>query len=157
MKNVIVVCMAMFFSVGFVDFASAQTCCGAGKSIKAKETSVAKCSGAVQCEMKKGDKIVKDSSPTILCGKCGEIKGAKKCCFKDVAKCEKCGLDKGAPGCCKMDGSGNNMIQCPKTGKLMACPLKSDKCDVATLKAACAAGKISCGMKKNAAPEVPGK
>ncbi len=112
---------------------------------------------AALATIKANGETVKVLSPVILCGKCGEVKGTKECCAKDAVKCKKCGLNKGAPGCCKMDGSDKNMAQCPVTGKLMACPSKSGKCNVATLKAACAAGKTPCGMTKCSAPKVPGK
>ena len=38
-----------------------------------------------------------------LCKKCGEIKGADKCCKEEGrTKCGKCGLFEGSPGCCKL-------------------------------------------------------
>ncbi len=103
---------------------------------------------AALAKVKANGETAEQLKPVILCGKCGEVKGLKKCCSKDAVKCKKCGLDKGAPGCCKMNGTGKNMVQCPKTGKLMACPLKGDKCDMKSLKAACKAGKVNgCPMK----------
>ena len=36
-----------------------------------------------------------------LCGGCGEVKGADKCCVEGAEKCADCGKNKGSPGCCK--------------------------------------------------------
>ena len=153
MKNIVTVCSAMVLCLVMVNSASAQACCGS--KAKAK---VDKATAKVEAVTGKSiDVSEKDLKIVILCGKCGEEKGTKKCCAKDAVKCKKCGLNKGAPGCCKMDGSGKNMVQCPKTGKLAACPLKSGKCDAKAIKAACAAGKTSCGVTKDSAPKVPGK
>ena len=160
MKNIVTVCSAMVLCVAMVNSASARACCGSKANAK-----VDKATTKVEAVTGKSvDASKKDLKVVILCGKCGEEKGTKKCCAKDAVKCKKCGLNKGAPGCCKMTADGKNMVQCPMTGKLMACPSKSGKCDAAAVKAACAAGKTSCGagksacgMKKGSAPKVPGK
>jgi len=42
----------------------------------------------------------KAAEKAVLCEKCGEVKGAEKCCKPDAEKCSACGLHKGSPGCC---------------------------------------------------------
>lgn len=42
------------------------------------------------------------ASETVLCGKCGFVKGSDEFCkMEGKEKCPKCGLIKGSPGCCK--------------------------------------------------------
>lgn len=142
MKSILTVCLAIVLCVTLVGSASAQACCGAKEKVKNASEKVASVADKSIKDVKK------DIVPVILCGKCGEVKGSDKCCVKGAIKCKKCGLDKGAPGCCKMGDTGGNMVQCPKTGKLMACPLKSSDCSVKDLKKACAAGGIKgCPLK----------
>lgn len=59
----------------------------------------------------------------VVCPKCGEFQGSKKCCQPDAVKCDKCKMDKGSPGCCKPD----------VLGKTIACGMDPVKC---TMKAA---------------------
>jgi hypothetical protein len=47
-----------------------------------------------------------DATQAATCAKCGEIKGADKCCKPDAVKCAKCGLDAGSPGCKAKCGCG---------------------------------------------------
>ncbi len=61
---------------------------------------------------------------TVLCGKCGEIKGSDACCKTDAPKCDKCGLTKGSPGCCKMPAGGEDAELCAKCGEIKG----SDAC-----------------------------
>ncbi len=42
------------------------------------------------------------SKETLLCHKCGEVKGDGKCCNPNAAKCSRCGLNNGSPACCKL-------------------------------------------------------
>ena len=156
MKNIVTVCSVVVLCMALVNSASAQSCCGSkakakannasDKIVEAKDQVVYSAAGSSKCSAKKDAKIV------ILCGKCGEVKGTKECCAKDAVKCKKCGLNKGAPGCCKMTADGKNMVVCPKSGKLVACPSKSGKCDASAVKAACASGQLKCGKVKGCVP-----
>ncbi len=137
MKKIVTVSMAMF--LGFVMVSAAgSACCGAGRARVAPDVATAK--AAVVAD-KAVEDVKKDLEPTIVCGKCGEVKGTKKCC-KKAKTCKKCKLHKGSAGCCKMTADGANMVKCPTSGKLMACPLKDGKCDLESLKKACKAGDI---------------
>lgn len=63
----------------------------------------------------------------VVCPKCGEVQGSKKCCVAGAEKCEKCGLDKGSLGCCKdlKPAAGQkDVVVCPKCGEVAG----SDKC-----------------------------
>lgn len=133
MKKIVAVSAAMV--LGFVMVSSAgSACCGASKAPAKVKADTAKVAVVA-------DKAVKNLEPVIVCGKCGEVKGSKKCC-KKAKECKKCKLHKGSVGCCKMTADGKNMVQCPKSGKLMACPMKDGQCNVGSLKAACKAGQV---------------
>ncbi len=56
---------------------------------------------------------------SLLCLKCGQIKGGDLCCKQDQLKCPKCGLDKDSPGCCKIPEDAEVAWICPKCGKIV--------------------------------------
>lgn len=79
---------------------------------------------AVKALASKGEKV--EIRP-VVCPKCGEIKGTKKCCAKDAVKCKGCSLTKGSIGCCKNlkpAGKEKDVILCPKCGQVK----KSSSC-----------------------------
>ena len=81
----------------------------------------------------------KPESRIVVCAKCGEIKGTKKCCAKDASKCAGCGLNKGSAGCCKhlKPAKGETeIVLCAKCGQVKG----TSKC--------CAAGAAKCGKCK---------
>ena len=55
------------------------------------------------------------SDDVMLCGSCGQVKGAETCCAEGAADCMTCGLDKGSPGCCKME-KGEDVTLCNGCG-----------------------------------------
>lgn len=65
------------------------------------------------------------STPVVLCGKCGEVKGSDACCAADAEVCG-CGLHHGSPGCCKME-KGADATLCSHCGEVLG----SEKCCVA--------------------------
>ena len=76
--------------------------------------------------------VTLEAAPTIVCGKCGEIKGAEKCCAKDAEKCPKCKLNKGSIGCCKLSNDGKDVELCTKCGEVKGsekcCAKDAEKC-----------------------------
>jgi YHS domain-containing protein len=76
--------------------------------------------------------VTLEKVPTIVCGKCGEIKGAEKCCAKDAEKCAKCELNKGSAGCCKISSEGKDVELCAKCGaekgSEKCCAKDAEKC-----------------------------
>lgn len=77
MKKALAVCAVWGLMVTAAPLAMAGSGCGGGSS----------------------EKSMADESKIVLCGKCGEVAGAEKCCKADVENCAACGLHKGSPGC----------------------------------------------------------
>ncbi len=67
------------------------------------------------CPCKSGGKSQAKADPTLLCGSCGNAKGAAACCQSAAATCAKCDLAKGSPGCCAMEKGGDATV-CTKCG-----------------------------------------
>lgn len=97
----------------FVDVAGHRIymCCkGCEKPIKADPRK------AIAALIKRGER---PEVRLVVCAKCGEIKGGKKCCAKNAVKCEGCGLIKGSIGCCKdlkPLKKGEDVVICEKCG-----------------------------------------
>ncbi len=88
---------------------------------------------------KKSCKLFGSKNQQIVCGGCGEIKGAAKCCVLDAKKCSKCSLNKGSVGCCKNLPEGT--LLCSHCGEVKG----SDGC--------CKEGAVKCsvcGLNKGA-------
>ena len=75
--------------------------------------------------------LAADGGGIVLCGKCGQVKGAPDCCNKGAAACKKCSLAKGSPGCCKIK-KGTDVTLCSKCGQVKGgktcCDPKAAKC-----------------------------
>jgi len=75
-----------------------------------------------------------EAGDVLLCGKCGQVKGADLCCKPGQEKCAKCGLAKGAPGCCRLSpGTQGDVELCAKCGQVKG----TDAC--------CKPGQETCG------------
>ena len=95
---------------------------------------------------------VKAAASTTLCGKCGEVKGADKCCAADAKRCG-CGAIKGSPGCCNLAKSGKDLTLC-KCGAVKG----SDKCcDKSAKRCGCGAIKGTPGCKLGCAEKKAAK
>lgn len=78
--------------------------------------------------------VVLTASPTLLCGKCGQVKGSDSCCKPDAKKCDSCNLAKGSPACCKgIDFTKGTVELCAKCGQVKGtdkcCDPGAKKCD----------------------------
>jgi len=99
------------------------------------------------CPCKSGGKGEAKADSTVLCGACGNAKGAAACCQPAAATCTKCGLAKGSPGCCAMK-KGADATVCAKCGLVKG----SAECCKTEGKAVCAkcglvAGSPGCKLK----------
>ena len=67
----------------------------------------------------------KKSTKTLLCAKCGQIKGSDLCCKPGQDICSKCDLVKGSPGCCVLPKETTQDVElCSKCGFIKG----SDQC-----------------------------
>ena len=81
------------------------------------------------------------STKTLLCAKCGQIKGSDLCCKPEQEICSKCELVKGSPGCCVLPkGTTEDVELCTKCGLIKG----SDQCCKIEGKTMCS----KCGLVK---------
>ncbi len=71
-------------------------------------------------------------SAIVLCGHCGEVKGADNCCNPEAER-HACGAIKGSPGCCKLAEDGSDLTLCDHCGQIkgsdVCCAKDAEKCD----------------------------
>ena len=129
---------AVKYALTIVVLASALTvvagpsCCGASK--------------------KASPNISKKAEAVNLCVKCGEIKGAAKCCNAEAKKCSSCKLIKGSPGCCKIEKGAVNATYNPETKKVksvVAEKKEKKKADTGSKTCPLTGKKINCNKWKN--------
>ena len=97
-----IVFMAAALLVGSAPSVLACASCAAHKAQKAEGSAKAKVAG-------------KKLNANLLCGKCGQVKGADKCCAKNAKVCKKCDFAKGSPACCKLHKTdGKDITLCVK-------------------------------------------
>ena len=83
----------------------------------------------------------KKTTKTLLCAKCGQVKGSDLCCKPEQEICAKCELVKGSPGCCVLPkGTTEDVELCTKCGLIKG----SDQCCKIEGKTMCS----KCGLVK---------